>query len=585
MILAVVQSSAVLVMAFVIAGLLRRQSAAIRHLVLTAGLIGALMAPLAGRLFPRDAARRGIYIRVQDQTEILLNLTAGINPAPATAPEHRATRSNYPGYLSVWAGGIAVMALFLVAGWTRVLFLLRRSRAIANGSWADSRERISKRLRVSRAVRLVQTERPVLGTWGLLRPRILLPRDAITWPENRIGAVITHELAHIKRFDWPVQILAELALAVYWFNPLFWLLCRRLRIESEYACDDIVLNAGMEPADYAAHLLDLARLLKNSGRAWSPVLAMAYPPSLERRFVAMLNPSLNRKPAGVKTGLIAWTAVLALTIPIAAMQAPEGKPALLTSAVLPAPAPVTQPEPAAPAVKPAIKRTVKEVAAKPVEVQGRADGSLAGTVTDSTGAVIPGVTVTVSSMKQQGASVLETPIETTVTNEIGNFELRALQEGSYGLKAELPGFVTARREWLQIAPSQQLVENLTMAIGAISQQVIVTAVGTPRPKAASGVPQRIRVGGNVIAANLVSQVKPVYPQSARDAGIEGKVTLQGLIGADGTLLGLTPLNNVDRDLTKAALEAVKQWRYRPTLLNGEPVEVLTTIGVEFKLSQ
>jgi hypothetical protein len=63
------------------------------------------------------------------------------------------------------------------------------------------------------------------------------------------------------------------------------------------------------------------------------------------------------------------------------------------------------------------------------------------------------------------------------------------------------------------------------------------------------------------------------------------VHLQGLIGADGVLLGLTPLNNIDRDLTAAAVEAVKQWRYKPTLLNGEPVQVLTTIDVEFKLAQ
>jgi outer membrane biosynthesis protein TonB len=63
------------------------------------------------------------------------------------------------------------------------------------------------------------------------------------------------------------------------------------------------------------------------------------------------------------------------------------------------------------------------------------------------------------------------------------------------------------------------------------------------------------------------------------------VHLQGLIGADGTLLGLKPLNNVNSELTAAALDAVKQWRYKPTLLNGEPVEVLTTIDVEFKLAQ
>ena len=89
----------------------------------------------------------------------------------------------------------------------------------------------------------------------------------------------------------------------------------------------------------------------------------------------------------------------------------------------------------------------------------------------------------------------------------------------------------------------------------------------------------------VTAANLISQVKPGYPQSASDAGIEGIVHLQALIGTDGTLVGLTPVGSANPDLTNAALDAVKQWRYKPTLLNNEPVQVITTIDVEFKLSQ
>jgi protein TonB len=93
------------------------------------------------------------------------------------------------------------------------------------------------------------------------------------------------------------------------------------------------------------------------------------------------------------------------------------------------------------------------------------------------------------------------------------------------------------------------------------------------------------VGGVVTAANLISQVKPVYPRSASDAGIEGIVHLQALIGTDGTLVGLTPVGSANPDLTNAALDAVKQWRYKPTLLNNEPVQVITTIDVEFKLAQ
>jgi len=127
--------------------------------------------------------------------------------------------------------------------------------------------------------------------------------------------------------------------------------------------------------------------------------------------------------------------------------------------------------------------------------------------------------------------------------------------------------------------------GVLLSVGGIAERVTVTAAGQPRPPLPPGNPQRIRVGGNVIAANLISQVKPIYPQTAREAGVEGTVHLQGIIGPDGTLIALRALSSNDANLTNAALEAVRQWRYRPTLLNNEPVEVLTDIDVEFKLSQ
>src|SRR5690606_18119326 len=87
---------------------------------------------------------------------------------------------------------------------------------------------------------------------------VLLP-EAVDWPEERIRAVLLHELAHIRRNDWLVQLLAGVLRAVYWFNPLVWLACARLRLESERACDDAVIGHGVNRTAYAAQLLALAR--------------------------------------------------------------------------------------------------------------------------------------------------------------------------------------------------------------------------------------------------------------------------------------------------------------------------------------
>jgi periplasmic protein TonB len=102
------------------------------------------------------------------------------------------------------------------------------------------------------------------------------------------------------------------------------------------------------------------------------------------------------------------------------------------------------------------------------------------------------------------------------------------------------------------------------------------------PKAV--VPQRIRVGGNVQQAKLMRQPRPVYPPLARQARIQGTVRLTAVIAKDGTIQELQVVNGHPL-LVPSALEAVKQWVYQPTLLNGEPVEVITQIDVNFTLSQ
>ncbi len=103
------------------------------------------------------------------------------------------------------------------------------------------------------------------------------------------------------------------------------------------------------------------------------------------------------------------------------------------------------------------------------------------------------------------------------------------------------------------------------------------------PVARTETPQRVRVGGQMQQARLVSQPKPVYPPLARVARIQGTVRLEAIISKDGTIESLK-VTSGHPWLTQAALEAVRQWRYQPTILNGEPVEVSTTIEVNFTLS-
>ncbi len=110
---------------------------------------------------------------------------------------------------------------------------------------------------------------------------------------------------------------------------------------------------------------------------------------------------------------------------------------------------------------------------------------------------------------------------------------------------------------------------------------VMSSVPTAVPKVAT--PTRVRVSQGVSQGLLVHKVTPQYPPLAKQARIQGVVVLQALIGKDGTITGLHVVSGHPM-LTNAALEAVKEWKYKPYYLNGEPVEVETTINVNFSLS-
>src|SRR6185503_11269680 len=120
-----------------------------------------------------------------------------------------------------------------------------------------------------------------------------------------------------------VQLAAEALRAIHWFNPFVWITCRRLREESELACDDAVLRRGLEPVDYASHLLAVARQLVVDGRTWASAPAVADPSTLERRIAAMLNGSRTHAMLTRANGAVTLLAMFALTIPVAAVTLTE----------------------------------------------------------------------------------------------------------------------------------------------------------------------------------------------------------------------------------------------------------------------
>jgi beta-lactamase regulating signal transducer with metallopeptidase domain len=354
MIAAMIKSAIVLAAAAVVASLMKRQSAAVRHAVWTAGLIGAMAIPLFTLTLPEwqtsvAASAVTLFQKFMVPLGILRQAAIGI-----------------------WIAGAAAGILLLLYSAGRLAWVAIGAEPIEDARWAKLAEEVRKSLGIRRPVRLLQNRSvPFLGTWGILSPRVLLPRDAESWPDDRVRMVLAHELSHIQRHDWVVQVLADAARAIYWFNPIFWIASSRLRRESEHACDDAVVRLGAAGPRYAEELLAMTRALRSEERLQSPILAMAQPSHLELRLVALLNPSLNRLAATPWAVLVVAGVAIALTLPLAAVRPgsettstettvtlppPPATPAVASSIPEPAPEPVR----AAPAVRkiqPPVKTT------------------------------------------------------------------------------------------------------------------------------------------------------------------------------------------------------------------------------------
>jgi TonB family protein len=438
--------------------------------------------------------------------------------------------------LLVWTAGFLFFAIRIVAGLARLAWKSALAKPLLEDSWMRTALELSKSFKIARTVRLWLSDDPAAMplTWGFLRPLVILPSAAADWQEDRRRIVLSHELAHIARNDWFLQVCAELARAVYWFHPLVWVAAERLRQESELACDDSVLSSGIQPSEYANQLLDLARSLRHSGRAWSSALAIARRSNLERRFAAMLNPSVNRHSLSLKSRSLTLSTAFGLLLTLATFRLPAQNVA----------------------------------------------GKFLGTIHDASGAPVSNATVIMTSNKMN-------IVEMTTSDTDGNFSFKALPAGEYEMKALKRGFEEYRTPQVVLEPGRETSQSFTLKIAAVMDEVDVVAEGTAKPMPGSGTsgkPARLRVGGDVEAAKRTNLVTPVYPEAAKAAGIQGTVILHAVIAMDGTPLSLRVMNSeIDPELTRSAVEAVSKWRYRPTLLNGRPIEVDTTIMVNFKL--
>jgi beta-lactamase regulating signal transducer with metallopeptidase domain len=217
----------------------------------------------------------------------------------------------------LYLAGAVLLLLRLMRQVVAARRLVRRGERMLDHGWQALLDEGRVLLGIERPINLLRgdakTMPMALGVW---RAAVLLPSIAEEWTTERRRAVLLHELSHVARYDCLTQLLAGVACAVYWPHPGVWWLSRRLRVERELACDDLVLDAGTPATDYAGHLLDVAYTLGGE-RTGALAVGMARRSQLEGRMLAVLDAARNRAVPGprVRT-FVAALAVVAL-VPIA----------------------------------------------------------------------------------------------------------------------------------------------------------------------------------------------------------------------------------------------------------------------------
>jgi ankyrin repeat protein/beta-lactamase regulating signal transducer with metallopeptidase domain len=214
-----------------------------------------------------------------------------------------------------WVLVVVVPAFWGLWRTARALLVARRivtrSLAIADGDCRQTCRSLADALGWRRAVALRQSDDTrVPLCLGLKNPVIVLPADWRQWPQETLRGLIAHELSHIVRRDVAWQLVARLACALYWFQPLVWLAAWRMRVEREYACDDSVLRLGQKPTTYARMLLDVAERLGAETAVPSVAAATVVRSALESRVRAILAKNRGRRAPGGRAGLALVSAML-----------------------------------------------------------------------------------------------------------------------------------------------------------------------------------------------------------------------------------------------------------------------------------
>jgi len=311
--------------------LMRRASANARSMVWVFTLVVLLALPLAqfvspiwnlpvipevGSWFGRSVGTEALVIPGDKTIDAQDEFGVATQGRAASAGSGRLVRGWQAWAILAWLAGAALTLCWLAVRAALGRRIIARCEA-ADEEWAELLEESAARLGLNRHVRLFEScEIGAAVTVGAINPAIVVPAGSAEWPASKRRYILSHELAHIKRRDGLVEVLAIVVKSIYWFNPLVWLAVKAARIERERDCDDAVLNAGARPSDYAMFLMDIAADLGTPrGPAWQ-LSTISQGSNLKERIMCILDPKIDRNRGRRRAGVVSCFIVAAIVLPL-----------------------------------------------------------------------------------------------------------------------------------------------------------------------------------------------------------------------------------------------------------------------------
>ena len=634
------KSTALLAAAWAGAWMMRKRSAAARHLVWMAAFAAALALPVLSVALP-TLSPSWIARWLPDSSTLVFRANAAAtstNTAPAKAATVASSGRSAPGgtgvdwplwIMAIWcAGSVTLLGQMTVA-------YLRMARVRTKSVTFDVARDLPKGVAV---LQTIEGSMPM--TFGLLHPVVFLPADAKAWSVERREMVLRHELAHIERGDAATHLAARAAVSLLWWNPLAWKAWREFLKEREKAADDLVLSGGARASDYAGHLLEIARSMQSEpATAWAAV-AMARRSQLEGRLLSILDGGVSRKGVRRASAFAAAAVGIALCAPFAAVRA--------QSAQTPLPADVEATIRAAASQKnheildnaaAAFEKirnydTAQKLLDSSLEIRAAVSGERSPEY--AAGLVKLGNLEAKRSHKSEATAFYSKAVSLGDRAEVAP---ALIYLGINAIEAkDFPGAMSYLQRAVAVSDSPDATGRAYMWMAMIEQSNpdhaaeaegdFQKAIGSLEPNTselataldlfgrflvkqhrdgeaeplrtqASRIVQSLekndraesdilskfamRVGGDVTRPELIHKVEPEYTEEARAAKFQGVVVVSVIIEPDGFAGNIRVVKSLGLGLDQKAIEAVQKWQFKPGTKNGVAVSVMATVEVNFRL--